>query len=508
MTVIVGERRISIADVVSVARDGSRVEIGASVRRKLETARHLVEQWSRENRPVYGLTRGLGPKATLDVPPAERAAFSEMVVRARATGAGGYFGRDVVRAALFSRACGLAAGGAGVRPLIVETQLAMLERGVHPLLPKIGSVGAADLVLCANLALPMIGLGRAEWRDEILPGDVAMARAGIPTLRLEEKEGLALCSANAVSVGLGALVLQDIIDLLELADATVALTLEAFRGNLSPFDARVAAARPVPGQQEAAAALRRMLRGSGLFQPGAARRVQDPLSLRCVSQVHGALRACIDFAQPNVEIELNSAADNPLILAAEQEVLSNGNFHTPAMAIAFDALRLAVSQLGSISASRVARSMNPDLSGLPGGLSSSGVASAGFGLIRLVAQTLSKELRYLASPVSIDDHGVMDVEDHSPMTPVAVRRTAEQIELLRQVLACELIVSAQALELRAPARVAPVAQALFQLVRGAVAPLEDDRSTTEDIETVTAMIGKGLFLKAVREALPRGSNKG
>lgn len=503
MTIVLGERRICIADVVAVAREGAKVEAGAPVRRRLQDARQLVELWSREDRPVYGLTRGLGPKATLNVPADERATYSEIVVKARATGAGGYFDREVVRAALFSRACGFAAGGAGVRPLIVDTQLAMLEQGVHPLVPKIGSVGAADLTLCANLALPMIGLGRAEWRGDILPGDVAMARAGIPTIRLEEKEGLALCSANAVSVGLGALVLHDLADLLELADATVALTFEAFRGNVSPFDARVAAARPVPGQQEAAAALRRMLHGSDLFRPGAARRVQDPISLRCVSHVHGALRACIGFAQPNIETELNSASDNPLILLEDQEILSTGNFHTPAMAIAFDALRLAISQTGSIAASRVARSMDPELSGLPGGLSSSGVAGAGFGLVRLTAQTLSRELRYLSAPVSTDDTGLIDVEDHVPMTPVAVRKAAEQIDILRQVLACELIVSAQALELRAPARIAPVAQALFEAVRGAVAPLEEDRSTTEDIEIVSNMIRGGAFWDAVRAAPPQ-----
>lgn len=498
--IVLGDRPICIADVAAVARDGAAVAMNEVVRDRLDCARCLVERWSREDRPVYGLTRGLGPKATQDVPAVERASFSEIVVRARASGAGGYFDREVVRAALFARACGLAAGGAGVRPVIVDTQLAMLERGVHPLVPKIGSVGTADLTLCANLALPMIGLGRAEFQGEIFPGAIAMQRAGIPTVRLEEKEGLALCSANSVSVGLGALVLHDLTDLLELADAVVALTFEGFRGNVSPFDARVAAARPVPGQEDAAASLRLMLRGSGLFRAGAARRVQDPISLRCVPQVHGALRAALDFARPNVEIELNAAADNPLILLEDDEILSTGNFHTPAMAIAFDALRLAVSQVGSIAASRIARSMTAELSGLPGGLSASGVASTGFGLIRLTAQTLSKELRYLSAPVSNDDAGMIDVEDHVPMTPVAVRKTAEQIDLWRQVVACELIVSAQALELRGPEQVAPVPQALFDVVRAAVAPLDEDRSTTEDIETVSAMVREGRFSAAITSA--------
>jgi histidine ammonia-lyase len=506
MTIILGDCQIGIGDVAAVARGTSAVELGSSARKRLLDARRLVEQWSQSDRPVYGLTRGLGRNASVNVPSSKRAGFSETVVKARATGAGGYFETDVVRAAMFARACGLAQGGAGVRPLIIETQLAMLASGVHPLLPKIGSVGAADLTLCANLALPLMGLGRAEWCGEVLAGDVAMSRAGIPTVRLEEKEGLALCSANSVSAGLGALVLHDLTELLELAEATVALTFEAFRANLSPIDARIAAARAAPGQEAAAAALRRMLAGSGLFLHGAARRVQDPISLRCVSHVHGALRSCIDFARPNVEVELNSASDNPLILLEDEEILSTGNFHTPAMAIAFDALRLAISQTGSIAASRVARSMDTHLSELPPGLAQDGVASNGLGLIRMTAQTLSRELRYLSSPVSTDDIGMIDVEDHAPMTPVAVRKAAEQLDIFRQILACELIVSAQALELRKPERVAPVARALFEVVRAVIAPLDGDRSTTEDIEVMSNIVRGGTALDAVRTALSAGAS--
>jgi histidine ammonia-lyase len=194
---------------------------------------------------------------------------------------------------------------------------------------------------------------------------------------------------------------------------------------------------------------------------------------------------------------LCSAADNPLILCDDDEILSTGNFHTPGMAIAFDALRLAISQVGSIAASRVSRLMEAGLTDLPEGLSVGGVASVGFGLIRLTAQTLSRELRYLAMPVSTDDYGLMSVEDHVPMTPVAVRKTAEQLDFLRQILACELIVAAQALALREPSGVAPIPKALFDIVRGAVAPLGEDRSTTEDIAIVSALVRSGAFARAV-----------
>lgn len=510
MPITLGTGALGITDVVAVARDGAGVELGGEAYEKLNRARHLIERWAKENKPIYGVTRGLGGRVTMEVGEAERNSYSAAVVRARATGGGGYFDRQTTRAALFSRAAALAMGGAGVRPLIIETQIAMLERGVHPLVPQVGSVGASDLALCANLALPLMGEGRAEYAGEILPGREAMRRAGIPVVQLLEKEGLALCSANSISVGLGALVLQQVGELVELADAIVALSFEAFRANLSPIDERVVEARPAPGQRAAAHSIRQMLSGSELFLPGAARRVQDPISFRCASHVHGAVRAGLDFARPNIEIELNSTADNPLILLDDEDVLSTGNFHTPAMSIAFDALRLALSEMSNMSSERVARMMQPELTGLEGQfLSSRGVTRSGLGLLRIAAHTLMREVRYYAAPVSHDDSTALGVEDQAPFTPVAIRRTAQQLEYLVQVLACELIVSAQALDIRAPRGIAPVAQTLRDLVRTEVAALDDDRTTTEDIEAVTAMIRSGKALAIVREArrLPTSVNR-
>jgi histidine ammonia-lyase len=503
MTIVLGQDQLTIADVTAVARTNAAVTLGAPARQKLEAARDMIERWSRENRPVYGVTRGLGGRVTMDISAAERASYSAAVVRGRAAGGGGYFDSVTVRAALFARAAGLAQGGAGVRPIIIDTQLAMLAKGVHPLVPQVGSVGASDLVLCANMALPLMGDGRAEYQGEILPGGEAMRRAGIPVVDLVEKEGLALCSANALSVGLGALVLSDIIDLVELADAVLALSLEAFRGNPSPFDPRVAAARPAPGQVATAASLRKMLQGSQLFEPDAPRRVQDPLSLRCGTQVHGAARAAIDFVRPHIEVELNSAGDNPLIILDDDAILSTGNFHTPGLAISFDALRLALAQVATLSSERSVRMMQEELSGLAGRFSRHGATRVGLGLIGMTAHTLSREVRYFSAPVSNDDNTFDAVEDQAPFTPVTVRRAVQQIDYLRQVLACELIVSAQALEMRRPDRVAPVAAALHGLVRSAVAPLDDDRGTAEDIEKVSDLLREGKTLAAVRHAFPK-----
>ena len=501
MTITLGLGDLQFADVVEVARKDAPVALDEGARSRLVEARELIERMSRENRPVYGLTRGLGHRVTQEVSEEDRLNYSARVVRGRATGGGGYFDRETTRAALFARAAGLAMGGAGVRPLIVDTQMQMLEKGVHPLVPMVGSVGASDLALCANLAMPILGEGRAEYMGEILPGAEAMKRAGIPTVDLLEKEGLALCSNNAISVGLGALVLQDMTDLLRLADAIVALSFEAFRGNPSPMDPRISAARPAPGQADSAASICAMLQGSSLFEEGQPRRVQDPISFRCAANIHGALRVGIEFARPNVEVELNGAADNPLILLEDEEVLSTGNFHTSAMSIAFDALRLAVAEVSSMSTERSARMMMPGVSGFDDRIAANGVTRVGLMLINLSSRTLNREVRYYANPVSHDDTCPAGVEDQAPFTPMAVRRCRQQLGYLQEVLACELIMAAQALDWRMPDRLAPVAQALHALVRTEVPDYEDDRGTTEDIEKVTEMVRSGAALKAVDAAL-------
>jgi histidine ammonia-lyase len=369
----------------------------------------------------------------------------------------------------------------------------MLNAGIHPVVPSIGSAGASDLALLANLALPVIGEGRAEYEGEVMAGAEAMARAGIAVVEPEEKEGLALCSANSISAGTGALVLYDATHLSELADAVAVLSFEAFRANPSPLDPRVVRARAAPGQARAALSLREKLAGSRLFEPGEPRRVQDPISLRCVSHVHGSLRAAIDFCSPNVLVELNGAGDNPLVLADEEEILSTGNFHTPAMAVAFDALALAISQVSTTCAQRIARMMKNEFSDLPDGLTSHGTTHAGVALMSLTSEILAKEIHMKAQPASLFDSMGYSVEDHAPNTLAAVRKAGEALELLEQILACELIASSQAFDLRKPNKVAPVARALRDKVREAIDFVDQDRSLTVDLAEVTAMLRAGAF---------------
>ena len=253
-------------------------------------------------------------------------------------------------------------------------------------------------------------------------------------------------------------------------------------------------------QAEAAAALRAKLDGSALFDgdgPLAPRRVQDPISLRCVSQVHGALRVALDQARACLDAELNGAGDNPFVVAADEEILSNGNFHTPATAIAFDALALALHQVASLSANRAARLMKGEFTGLPDRLSERGPSRIGLAILSMTAATLVKETAHLAMPASLDNHSGYDVEDHAPMTPRAVRKVGTILEHLRQVMACELIVAAQAYELRRLSKASPVAERAFAALRSVVPILDDDRATVEDIERATGLIAGGEFWRAL-----------
>ncbi len=493
-TLKLGQGSIGIDDVVAVARNRAVVGLCREAADRMVAARAVVERYSAENRPAYGVTRGLGGRVVKSIGREERDGYSRVVVLARAGGAGDPLPRAVVRAAQFARASSMAQGGAGVRPVIVETQCAMLAAGVHPYIPSIGSVGASDLALCANMALPLIGEGRAELDGELLPGADAMARAGIATVTLGEKEGLALCSANSISAGMGALLLADLGDFVELMDGIAVLTMEAFRANPSPIDPRVVMARGAPGQARSAQSMAAKLAGSALFDEGVPRRVQDPISIRCASHVHGSLRAAIDFCLPNVLVELNGAGDNPLVLERDGEILSNGNFHTPAMAVAFDALALAMAQVAVMSAERVGRMLQSAMTDLPDSLTRYGDTRAGVGLLSLTAGTLAKEIHILCQPASIHDSSGYNVEDHAPMTPLAVRKACCILDLLRQVAACELIASAQALDMRELDRCSAVATALRNRVREVVAPLDDDRSFTFDVIAASGLVADGSLM--------------
>jgi histidine ammonia-lyase len=486
--------------VRAVARDGAPVTLEPVALSRLAADREVVETAVRDQTPAYGVTTGLGPRATRALAREELAEFSVRTVRGRANSVGEPLPRPIVRAVMLARLNSLAHGGSGVQVAVAALLRDMLNAGVHPMVPRSGSVGASDLCQLAHIGEVVMGEGTAEYEGEYLPGAQALGKAGLRPVALGPKDGLVLCSANSVSAGAGALAYADARSALLTAQAVAALSFEGFRANTTPLDPRVQAARPAPGQQAAAEHLLALLDGGLLGDPANARRIQDPISLRCVSQVHGSLLAALDFVQPALGAELNGAADNPLVLAADGLILSTGNFHTPVLALSFDTLALALCQVAALSASRVQCLLNTRLTGLPPTLSPRGAGRSGFAPIEKTAQALVTEIRHLSTPVCTAAQTSADgVEDDSTNAPLAARRTGAIVDRLRLVLAVEALVAAQAVDLAAPGRLGAAPALLHRAVRAVAEPLDDDRSSGPDVTRIAeSVLGDPELLDGIR----------
>jgi histidine ammonia-lyase len=496
--VIIDGYSLTPATVAAVARACEYVELEAAARGRVERDRAVVEDAVARQLPVYGLTTGLGARANFVLPADELAGFSVRTVRGRANAVGPPLPRDVVRAALLVRCNGIAHGGSGVQPAVLELLLAMLSVGVHPLVPETGSIGASDLGQMAHIALVAIGEGRAEHNGELLPAGVALRRAGLSAIVLGPKDGLALCNSSALGAGLAALAYDDARKLLAVAQLVTALSFEGFRASATPLDPRVQAARPLSGAQQCAAQLRQLLAGGELLDAGAARRLQDPLSFRCASHVHGAFHSAMGLLAESLNPELNGAGDNPLVLGEDSEILSTGNFNTAALALALDTVALAVFQTASICAQRTQRLLSSSLTGLSENLSPHGSERSGYAPLIKTVQALVAEMRHLSSPFSTDPRpGTALVEDDASNAPAAARRVASMLDRLRYLLAIETLVATQAVDLAAPGRIGRGPAALHQAVRERITPLDEDRSSADDIEQITAEV----FGKAVIETL-------
>jgi histidine ammonia-lyase len=375
----------------------------------------------------------------------------------------------------------------------------LLNRGVHPVVPRYGTISVGDLPQLSHLALPLLGEGEAEFRGERLSGAEALQRAGLAPVQLGAKDGLALISANSATVARAALVLDELRTLLDNWLAVVALSFEGFRANVGPLDARVIEARPAPGQAEVAQQLRRLLEGSALHEPGAARRVQDPLSFRCVAQVHGAAAWMFAQAASQVEIELNAAADSPLVLAADGVMLSNGNFHVPALAIAFDALAIALAQVVTMAVERTIKFMSPMFTDLPLQLTRRGPAHSGFATTQKTMTVMANEIRLRANPASLDFLSVSErVEDHATMALSSVEKLGEAIERARYVAAIEWLAAAQATDLRHAVQdtLGVGARDAYGLLRSQVAMLDEDRPLGPDIDRAQLLLREPLTTAA------------
>jgi histidine ammonia-lyase len=494
----------SLEDLYQIAVDAAPAEISAAARQRMLASRQVIDRVIEGDAAVYGVNTGFGKMASTRISREEIRHLQLNLVRSHACGVGDPLSEQAARAMLALRANALAKGYSGVRPVVPETLIAMLNRGVHPLIPSQGSVGASgDLAPLAHLAQVAIGEGHAIYKGRVLPGAEAMKSAGIEPLVLEAKEGLALLNGTQGMLALLGLAFRQAAIAVDSADVAAALSLDALRGSPTAFDARIAQVRPHTGHAITARNIVRLNRGSEIREshrsPERDPRVQDPYSLRCAPQVHGAVRDALAQIRATSTIELNSATDNPLVFADSGEVISGGNFHGQPLAMAADQMAVAIATLGGISERRIEQMTNPQTSQLPAFLVRDAGLNSGFMILQVTAAALASEMKALAAPHSVDSIPTSaNQEDYVSMGMGGARRLDAMLANLSRILAIEMLAACQGIDFLAPLRPGPETRKAYEIVREISKRVDADRSLAPDIEAVAKAVSRGAFAALLR----------
>jgi histidine ammonia-lyase len=492
MSVKLDGKSLTIEEVVAIAR-GAAVGLATEAVERMNASRALIDRLAAGDAPIYAVNTGVGLLANVRIPRQDLDQLQRNVIRSHAAGVGEPLGREVVRAMMLIRANVLAKGFSGIRPLVAERLCDLLNRGVTPVVPSQGSVGASgDLAPLAHMALVLMGEGEAEYQGAVMPGGEALARAGIEAIELHPKEGISLINGTQAMLAICCLELDAAEILAGTAEVLAAMTLDAQRGTPRAFDERIHAARPHPGQLESAAHLRRLMEGSEIRESHrGCGRVQDAYSLRCIPQVHGPVREALAEARRVFAIELNSATDNPLVF--DDEILSGGNFHGESLAFQLDFAAIALAALAGISERRIDRLVNPALNeDLPAFLAGHAGLESGLMMVQVTAASLVAENRVLAHPAStgsITTSG--NKEDFVSMGMTSAVKLQRVVRNTRAVLAIEALTAARALDLLTPLKSSPVLEEARERIRAVSPPLTGDRPYYKDIERIERMISAG-----------------
>jgi len=503
-TVMLDGSHLSLEDVLEIAEGRATVKISPAVHKKIKRSRDFVEKALEQGEKIYGVTTGFGLLSDQVIDHSQIEALQRNLIRSHCVGVGPYFDEKTTRGIMVLRANVLAMGYSGVRMEVLRTLVKMINKGVHPLIPEQGSVGASgDLAPLAHLASVLIGEGEAIYHEKRMSGRKAMEKAGIPTLTLKAKEGLSLINGTQVMTAVGLLALLRTERLCKTADIIGACTLDALKGSFRAFDFDIDRVRPFPGSFAVSKNFKKLSRKDEIAESHKfCSKIQDAYSLRCIPQVHGAVRDALAFIRKTLEIEVNSATDNPLIFAEKGKILNCGNFHGEPVAFAMDLLGIVVSELGGISERRIEKLINPALSGLPAFLTNEGGLHSGLMMVQVSAASLASENKVLAHPASVDSIPTSaDKEDHVSMGTIAARKGRDIVRNVEHILAMELLCATQGLEFLLPLQPGRGIKEAYQVVRERVPPIRGDRRFGKDIEKIQRLIESGELLHRVEKVV-------
>ncbi|CED93123.1 Histidine ammonia-lyase [Romboutsia ilealis] len=505
--VFINGNNLTIEDVVNVCRNNYEVIITEEAIINVKKSRELVDKLVDEGKISYGITTGFGRFSDVAISREDSKLLQENLIISHSCGVGNPLSEDTVRAIMLLRVNNLAKGYSGIRLETLQTLVDMINKGVHPIIPEKGSLGASgDLAPLSHMVLTMIGEGEAIYKGERMPSKWAMEKSGISIMdSLSSKEGLALINGTQVMTAIGLLATYDAMNLLKTADIAYCLTMEALNGITCAMDERVHKVRPHQGQINTAKNILDILKGSEMTSKQGEIRVQDAYSLRCTPQIHGASKDAIEYVMNKINIEINSVTDNPIIFANEEEIISGGNFHGQPIALSFDFLGIALSEIANISERRLEKLVNPALNhGLPAFLVNHGGLNSGFMIVQYSAASLVSENKVLTHPASVDSiPSSANQEDHVSMGTIAARKARDIMENARKVIAMEILSATQAIDLRGKKRLGIGTEAAYSVVREHTSFVDKDRIMYIDINTIEDVIKKNLLVEAVENALEK-----
>ena len=504
-TVIVNGENLKISHIEPVALKRVKIGLGKDVREALASVQRIIKKAIDDRKVIYGVTTGFGALSDVFISKGQRKQLQKNIIKSHSAGVGDVFDEECVRAIMLLRINSLAKGNSGVRYRTLKTLIEMLNKGVHPVVPEKGSVGASgDLAPLAHLALVLIGEGKAIYKDKLLTGKQAMKAAGVRLCELEAGEGLALINGTQVMTGVGALVVNDSVKLLKTADIAAGMSLEVLLGSNIELNEKIHRARPHNGQITSAENLRRITKKSEIISSHEdCARVQDAYSIRCCPQVHGASMDALNYVKKVIETEMNSATDNPLIFPDTGQIFNNGgNFHGQPVALAMDFLTIALSEIANISERRIERLVNPLLSGLPAFLVKNPGLNSGMMIAQYTAASLVSENKTLSHPASVDSIPTSaNKEDHVSMGTIAARKCRQVLFNVENVIAIELLCAAQALDLLTNLKAGAGTLEAYKLIRKHIPHLEEDRILSNDIEKMQELVHDGAVLASVEKKI-------